>query len=99
LLGYGPRYLHSIGQLYKGGPTSGLFVIITSRKAEELPVPGARYTFAQLQTAQALGDLQRLALRERPAIRLHLAQGTRAGLVALRAIFERALDASSPATP
>ena len=64
LLGYGPRYLHSIGQLYKGGPASGLFVIITSRKAEDLPIPGARYTFAQLQMAQALGDMQRLAQRK-----------------------------------
>ena len=79
LLGYGPRYLHSIGQLYKGGPASGLFVIITSRKAEELPIPGAPYTFAQLQMAQALGDMQRLAQRNRPAVRLHLAQGARPG--------------------
>jgi glucose-6-phosphate isomerase/transaldolase/glucose-6-phosphate isomerase len=91
LLGYGPRYLHSIGQLYKGGPASGHFVIITSRKAEELPIPGARYTFAQLQMAQALGDMQCLAQRKRPAVRLHLAQGARAGLPALRAIFEQAL--------
>ena len=97
LLGYGPRYLHSIGQLYKGGPPSGLFVIITSHKAEELPVPGARYSFAQLQMAQALGDLQRLELRKKPAIRLHLAQGTRAGLASLRSIFEQALAAPSPA--
>jgi hypothetical protein len=99
LLGYGPRYLHSIGQLYKGGPASGLFVIITSRKAEDVPVPGARYTFAQLQMAQALGDLQCLTRREKPAVRLHLAQGARAGLASLRAIFEQALAASSPATP
>jgi hypothetical protein len=97
LLGYGPRYLHSIGQLYKGGPPSGLFVIITSRKAEELAVPGARYSFAQLQMAQALGDLQRLELRKKPAIRLHLATGARAGLVALRSIFEQALAGPSPA--
>jgi glucose-6-phosphate isomerase/transaldolase/glucose-6-phosphate isomerase len=91
LLGYGPRYLHSIGQLYKGGPASGLFVIITSRKAQELPIPSARFTFAQLQMAQALGDMQRLAHRNRPAVRLHLAQGARSGLAALRTIFEQAL--------
>jgi glucose-6-phosphate isomerase len=97
LLGYGPRYLHSIGQLYKGGPPSGLFVIITSHKAEELPIPGARYTFAQLQTAQALGDMQRLTQRNRPVVRLHLAQGARAGLAALRGIFEQTL--ATPAAP
>jgi glucose-6-phosphate isomerase len=93
LLGYGPRYLHSIGQLYKGGPASGRFVIITSRKAEGLPIPGARYTFAQLQMAQALGDMQCLAGRNRPALRLHLAQGVRQGFAALRGVFEQALGA------
>ena len=93
LLGYGPRYLHSIGQLYKGGPAKGMFIVITSRKADELSIPGARYNFSQLQMAQAFGDLQCLARREKPVVRLHLAQGTRAGLVALRAVFEQALAA------
>ena len=95
LLGYGPRYLHSIGQLYKGGPASGLFVIMSSRKAEELPIPGASYTFAQLQMAQALGDMQRLGLHNRPAIRLHLTQGASAGLVALRGIVDRTFAAQN----
>jgi hypothetical protein len=99
LLGYGPRYLHSIGQLYKGGPASGLFVIITSSKAEELPIPGARYTFAQLQMAQALGDMQCLSQRKRPAVRLHLAQGARAGLAALRSICEQTLGTPSASAP
>ena len=99
LLGYGPRYLHSIGQLYKGGPAKGMFIVVTSRKAEDLTIPGARYTFAQLQMAQALGDLQCLAQRERPVLRLHLAQGARAGLAALRAIFEQAMAATPPARP
>ncbi|HEY4579442.1 MAG TPA: hypothetical protein VIG89_00285 [Candidatus Acidoferrales bacterium] len=99
LLGYGPRYLHSIGQLYKGGPAKGLFMVITSHKSEDVPIPGARYTFAQLQMAQALGDLQCLAQRGKPALRLHLAQGARAGLAALRAIFEQALAAPFPARP
>jgi glucose-6-phosphate isomerase len=91
LLGYGPRYLHSIGQLYKGGPASGLFVIITSRKVQELAIPGVSYTFAQLQMAQALGDMQCLAQRSRPVVRLHLTQGARAGLAALRGVVEQAL--------
>jgi glucose-6-phosphate isomerase/transaldolase/glucose-6-phosphate isomerase len=95
LLGYGPRYLHSIGQLYKGGPASGLFVIITSEKAEGVTVPRAPYTFAQLQMAQALGDMQCLAQHNRPAIRLHLAQGARMGLPALRSVFEQALAAAA----
>jgi glucose-6-phosphate isomerase len=95
LLGYGPRYLHSIGQLYKGGPASGMFLVITSRQPEDVPIPGARYTFSQLQMAQALGDLQCLAQREKPVLRLHLAQGARAGLAALRSIFEQALAAPS----
>ena len=97
LLGFGPRYLHSIGQLYKGGPPTGLFIIVTSEKSEELPIPESKFTFAQLQLAQALGDLQRLTLRQKPALRLHLAQGARAGLAALRGIFKQVLAASSPA--
>ncbi len=58
LLGYGPRYMHSIGQLYKGGPASGMFLVITSEKAGDVPIPGAKYTFGQLEMAQALGDLR-----------------------------------------
>jgi transaldolase/glucose-6-phosphate isomerase len=76
-----------------------MFMVITSHKAEDLPIPGARYTFAQLQMAQALGDLQRLAHRDKPALRLHLAQGARAGLAALRKIVDEALAASRPAAP
>lgn len=91
LLGFGPRYLHSIGQLYKGGPPAGMFVEITAADARDLPVPGARYTFGQLKFAQALGDLQALARRGKPAIRLHLVAGVDAGLAALRRLFEEAL--------
>lgn len=99
LLGYGPRYLHSIGQLYKGGPAAGMFMVITSHKAQDLSIPGARYTFAQLQMAQALGDLQCLAQRDKPVLRLHLAQGARAGLAALRKVVDEALAGSRPAAP
>jgi glucose-6-phosphate isomerase/transaldolase/glucose-6-phosphate isomerase len=99
LLGYGPRYLHSIGQLYKGGPASGMFILVTSRKAQDVSIPGARYTLDQLQMAQALGDLQCLAQRGKPVLRLHLALGARAGLALLRAIFERALAVPAPAGP
>lgn len=98
LLGYGPRYMHSIGQLYKGGPATGMFLVITSAKAEDLPIPGARYTFGQLQMAQALGDLQSLLRREKPALRLHLTRGAGAGLAELRRATNQALAASRPAT-
>jgi transaldolase / glucose-6-phosphate isomerase len=71
-LGFGPRYLHSTGQLHKGGPPSGLFIQVTGNDKEELPVPGAGYDFSTFKAAQALGDLQALSQSERRVIRLHL---------------------------
>lgn len=70
--GWGPRFLHSTGQYHKGGPQSGAFLQITGEVAEDLPVPGKPYTFGQLQAAQAGGDRQALAGRERPLLHLHL---------------------------
>jgi glucose-6-phosphate isomerase len=98
LLGYGPRYMHSIGQLYKGGPASGMFVVITSEKREDVPIPGAKYTFGQLEMAQALGDLQSLARLGKPALRLHLRQGVPQGLAELRKVVGQVLTASRPAS-
>jgi transaldolase / glucose-6-phosphate isomerase len=98
LLGYGPRYLHSIGQLYKGGPASGMFLMITSEKVEDLPIPGAKYTFWQLEMAQALGDLQSLGNIGKPALRLHLLEGVPAGLFTLRRAVEQAFFASRSAS-
>ena len=97
LLGYGPRYMHSIGQLYKGGPVSGMFLIVTSRKPEDLPIPGAKYTFGQLEMAQALGDLQSLGRLGKPALRLHLTEGVPAGLSSLRRVLDQAFSASRSA--
>ncbi|HEY7041856.1 MAG TPA: RpiB/LacA/LacB family sugar-phosphate isomerase [Methylomirabilota bacterium] len=71
-VGWGPRYLHSTGQLHKGGPTSGLFIQITGDDREDLPIPGAGYGFSTLKSAQALGDLQSLRDGARRVIRLHL---------------------------
>ena len=71
-LGFGPRYLHSTGQLHKGGPPSGLFIQITVEDTEELSIPGAGYDFSTLKAAQALGDLQALSGGGRRIIRLHL---------------------------
>jgi glucose-6-phosphate isomerase len=71
-VGYGPRYLHSTGQLHKGGSGRGLFFLITSDEREDVPVPGRPYSFGLLKRAQALGDEAALAERGRRLLRLHL---------------------------
>jgi glucose-6-phosphate isomerase len=71
--GYGPRCLHSTGQLHKGGPNTGLFLQITQDHRESISIPGASYDFAQLNEAQYLGDFQSLAAQGRRVIRVHLA--------------------------
>ncbi|MGH7365108.1 MAG: RpiB/LacA/LacB family sugar-phosphate isomerase [Candidatus Rokuibacteriota bacterium] len=71
-VGWGPRYLHSTGQLHKGGPMTGLFVQITGEDREDVAIPGAGYGFTTLKAAQALGDLQSLRDGARRVIRLHL---------------------------
>jgi glucose-6-phosphate isomerase len=91
LLGYGPRYMHSIGQLYKGGPATGRFLFLTAAKTKDVSIPGAKYTFGQLEMAQALGDLESLGKRGRPVLRLHLAEGEQAGLEAVWRVMEQAL--------
>jgi glucose-6-phosphate isomerase len=70
--GWGPRYLHSTGQYHKGGPAVGSHLQLTGAVADDLPVPGRPYTFGELQAAQAAGDRQALARRDRPVLRLHL---------------------------
>jgi hypothetical protein len=82
-LGFGPRFLHSTGQAYKGGPNSGVFLQITCDDARDLPVPGRRYTFGAVKAAQARGDLEVLAERGRRALRVHLGPDVPAGLAAL----------------
>jgi len=90
-LGFGPRFLHSTGQAYKGGPNSGVFLQITSEDAADLPVPGKKYTFGIVKAAQARGDFQVLAERGRRALRVHLGKDLRAGLTALKSAVEQAL--------
>jgi glucose-6-phosphate isomerase len=90
-LGYGPRYLHSTGQLFKGGPGTGMYLMITAKKSQDVHIPGTRYTFGLLQMAQALGDLEALTLRGKPALRLHLTEGTQKGLEDLRKRLAQAL--------
>ena len=71
-LGYGPRYLHSTGQLHKGGPNTGLFLQLTSRHTEDIPIPGEAYTFGVLADAQAQGDLEALKSVGRRVARVEL---------------------------
>ena len=71
-LGYGPRYLHSTGQLHKGGPNSGVFIQLTADEGDDVPIPGERYGFATLRQAQAAGDYQVLERLGRRVVRVHL---------------------------
>lgn len=79
-LGFGPRFLHSTGQAYKGGANNGVFLQITSDDPDDLPVPGQKYTFGVVKSAQARGDFQVLLDRERRALRLHISGDLSMGL-------------------
>ena len=79
-LGYGPRFLHSTGQLHKGGPDTGLFLQFTVSHEEDLPVPGEPYTFGALADAQALGDLRALQAKGRRVAKAHLGPDNEAGI-------------------
>jgi transaldolase/glucose-6-phosphate isomerase len=91
-LGFGPRFLHSTGQAYKGGPNTGVFLQITGDDAEDLPVPHQEYTFGIVKAAQARGDLEVLAARGRRALRIHLRTDVNEGLRMLEAALKRALE-------
>ena len=92
-LGFGPRFLHSTGQAYKGGPNTGVFLQITCDDAVDLPVPGQQYTFGVVKAAQARGDFQVLAERDRRVLRAHLGPDVGAGLATLQAAISEALGA------
>lgn len=72
LFGYGPRYLHSTGQLHKGGADNGIFIVLSAKTKKDMNVPGQSYTFGQLEMAQALGDFKALDSRGRRAVYIHL---------------------------
>ncbi len=82
-IGYGPRFLHSTGQLHKGGANNGVFLQLTAEAPVDLAIPGEAYSFATLRNAQALGDLQVLRRRGRRALRVALGADVDAGLQAL----------------
>lgn len=94
-LGFGPRFLHSTGQLHKGGPDSGVFLQITGEPQRDLPVPGWTESFGTLIAAQALGDLTSLQRRGRRALRLHLADPGR-DLDRVERMVAEALPAAAP---
>lgn len=90
-LGFGPRFLHSTGQAYKGGPNTGVFVQITCDDASDIKVTGHKYTFGTVKAAQARGDFQVLIERKRRALRIHLPSDLETGLGRLKETFERTL--------
>jgi glucose-6-phosphate isomerase len=90
MFGYGPRYLHSTGQLHKGGPNSGVFVLLTAAPHEDLQIPGEPFTFGTLELAQALGDFASLDTTGRRALHIHLPRPDRQMVREVsRALLER----------
>ena len=89
---FGPRFLHSTGQAYKGGPDSGVFLQITADDAKDLPVPGQKASFGVIKAAQARGDFDVLTERGRRALRVHLKGDLESGLKMLDAAITEALN-------
>ncbi|MGA7730327.1 MAG: bifunctional transaldolase/phosoglucose isomerase [Chloroflexia bacterium] len=90
--GYGPRYLHSTGQLHKGGPNKGVFIEVTCDPRRDLPIPGQGFTFGTLARAQALGDLESLQKHGRRAIRLHIKGDHAQGVERIREAIKEAVE-------
>lgn len=90
-LGYGPRFLHSTGQLHKGGPNSGVFIQITSDDGEDLAIPGEPYTFGVLKMAQAIGDMRSLTRLGRRVISVHLGADVEGGLRVVQKAIQKIL--------
>lgn len=90
-LGFGPRFLHSTGQLHKGGPNSGVFLQVTSDDAADLEIPGEKFSFGVLKTAQAQGDFKVLSDRGRRIVRVHLGKDVAKGLAGLKAMIQKSL--------
>jgi len=91
VLGFGPRFLHSTGQAYKGGPDTGVFLQITCDDKIDFPVPGQKYTFGVVKAAQARGDFAVLAERGRRALRVHIGKNVKADLAKLAGAMQKAL--------
>ena len=93
-IGYGPRFLHSTGQMHKGGPDTGLFFQLTAKDKKDFPVPGEPYTFSTLKQAQALGDFRALSAHGRRVVRVDLGEDVRAGLQRLHELIVAASPVS-----
>jgi glucose-6-phosphate isomerase len=91
VLGFGPRFLHSTGQAYKGGPDTGVFLQITCDDKIDLKVPGQKYTFSVVKAAQARGDFAVLAERGRRALRVHIGKNAKADIAKLTKAVQKAL--------
>ena len=89
--GYGPRFLHSTGQLHKGGPATGIFLQVVQDDTKDAEVPGQPYSFSTLKQAQALGDFCALQAHGRPVLRVSLGRSAAAGWKALAAAVDKAL--------
>lgn len=90
-VGFGPRFLHSTGQLHKGGPNSGVFLQITSDDQQDVRIPGEKFTFGVLKQSQALGDFLALSKRQRRLLRVHVSADVQKGLERLHASISNAL--------
>jgi glucose-6-phosphate isomerase len=99
MFGYGPRYLHSTGQLHKGGPNNGAFIVITAEPAPDLPIPGEPFSFGVLEMAQAIGDFQSLDRAGRRALHIHLPRRDPNLLQTVTAALITALTAPEPSHP
>ena len=91
-LGFGPRFLHSTGQAYKGGPNTGVFLQISCDDGVDVQVPDQKYTFGVVKAAQARGDFQVLVDRNRRALRVHLGADVAAGLATLQQAIQQAIS-------
>ena len=89
--GYGPRFLHSTGQLHKGGPRTGLFLQIVQDDTKDVSIPGQPYSFSILKQAQSLGDLQSMSSRRLPVVRVTLGRDPAAGWRSLVAAVKSAV--------
>jgi transaldolase/glucose-6-phosphate isomerase len=89
--GYGPRYLHSTGQLHKGGGDNGVFIILTHTTADDIKIPGAQFSFGELELSQAFGDMEALDAKGRPVVLINIGDSTVESLKAVSAILRDAL--------
>ena len=93
-IGFGPRFLHSTGQLHKGGPSSGVFIQLDHRAAKDLPIPGKPYSFEVLKRAQALGDFESLKNKGRRSLRIVIDGSLESGLLKFTNLFLESLSNS-----